>query len=88
MQDRQALTPNTVTIAANEAGTGAQWWIYRILKGEVPLSRTFSTVLEAGDACAQNDKKGGSAEPKEPPWVCHWRLWLSLTDNQVRMHCM
>ena len=37
----------------------------------VPLFRTFSTVLvhanEAGDACVQNDKKGGSAEPKEPP---------------------
>ena len=43
----------------------------RILKGGVPLSRTFSTALvcthEAGDAWAQNDKKGGSAEPKEPP---------------------
>ena len=39
--------------------------------GGVPLSRTFSTELvhvhEAGDACAQNNKKGGSAEPKEPP---------------------
>ena len=37
----------------------------------VPLSRMFSTALvcahEAGDACTQNDKKEGSAEPKEPP---------------------
>ena len=36
----------------------------------------FSTALmhahEAGDACAQNDKKGGSAEPMEPPWIRHW----------------
>ena len=43
----------------------------KILKRGVPLSRTFSTALvrvhKAGDACAQNDKKGGSAEPKEPP---------------------
>ena len=40
----------------------------RMLKGGggVPLSRTFSTVF-ASDACTQNDKKGGSAEPKEPP---------------------
>ena len=53
----------------------------RILKGGggggVSLSRTFfSTALvrahEAGDACKQNDKKGGSAEPKEPPWIRHW----------------
>ena len=51
----------------------------RILKGGVLLSRTFSTALvrmhEAGDACAQNDKRGGSTEPKEPPgsthhWMC------------------
>ena len=43
----------------------------RILKGGVPLSRTFSTALvrahEAGDACTQNDKKGDSAETEEPP---------------------
>ena len=43
----------------------------RILKGGVPLSITFSTELvrahEAGDTCAQNDKKGASAESKEPP---------------------
>ena len=44
----------------------------RILKGGgVPLSRMFSTALvhahEAGDAGSQNDKKGGSAELKEPP---------------------
>ena len=48
---------------------------FRILKVGVPLSRTFSTALvrthKAGDACAQNDKKGGSAEPKEPPWIRH-----------------
>ena len=45
----------------------------RILKGGgVPL---FSTVLmrahEASNACAQNDEKGDSAEPKEPPWIHH-----------------
>ena len=47
----------------------------RSRKGGVPLSRTFSTALvcmhEAGEACAQNDKKGGSTEPKEPPWIHH-----------------
>ena len=40
--------------------------------GGVSLSRTFfSTALvhahEAGDACKQNDKKGGSADPRNPP---------------------
>ena len=46
-----------------------------VAKVGVPLSRTLSTALmhthEAGDACAQNDKKGGSAEPKEPPLIRH-----------------
>ena len=52
------------------------------MKGGVPLSRTFSTALvrthKAGDACAQNDKKGGSAEPKDtpldPPLHCYTHL--------------
>ena len=39
--------------------------------GGVPLPRMFSTVFvrahEAGDTCAQNDKKGGSSQPKNPP---------------------
>ena len=47
----------------------------RILKGGVPLSTMFLTVLvhahEASDVCEQNNKKGDSAEPKEPPWIHH-----------------
>ena len=50
--------------------------VSRILKGGLPLSRMFSTALvhahEAGNRCAQNYKKGGSTEPKEPPWIRHW----------------
>ena len=37
-------------------------------KGGVPLSRTFLTALvRVYEAGAQNGKKGGSTEPKEPP---------------------
>ena len=47
----------------------------RILKGGVPLSKNVLTALvrthEAGNACARNDKKVGSADPKEPPWIRH-----------------
>ena len=49
-----------------------------ILKGVIPLSENVLTALmradEAGDACTQNDKKWGSAEPKEPPWIRHCRI--------------
>ena len=67
MQDRQTLTPNTVTIAANASRHRRPVVDLQDFERGVLLSRTFSTVLEAGDACAQNDKKGGSVEPKEPP---------------------
>ena len=56
-EDRQTLTPNTEPARAPSGGS-------RIMKGGVQL---FSTALvrahEAGGACAQNDKKGGSATP-------------------------
>ena len=55
---------------------GIQWRIWDFERGEVPLSRTFSTALvrahEAGDACEQNDKNGDSGGPEEPPWIHHW----------------
>ena len=66
--------------------------------GGVPLSRTFSTALvrahKAGDACVQNDIKGGSAEPKEPPWIRHCRcscvdcltFSYDLIDDTERKH--
>ena len=42
----------------------------RILKGGVPLSRTFSTALvrvhEACNTCVQNDKKGVLLNPRNP----------------------
>ena len=45
------------------------------MKGGVPLSKNVLTALmcahEAGDASEQNDKMGGSAEPKEPSWISH-----------------
>ena len=55
----------------------------------VPLSRTFSTVLvcshEVGNACVQNDKKGGSAEPKEPPGSATGYITFSLSPpHQMR----
>ena len=33
--------------------------------------------LARGRRCmrAKNDKKGGSAEPKEHPWIRHWKCW-------------
>ena len=51
----------------------------------VPLSRMFSTALvcahEAGDACAQNDKKGGfrgtQGTPLDPPLVTYITFSLS-----------
>ena len=66
---------------ANEART------YLVVESVVDLGflkggRVFSTALvrahEAGDACAQNDKKGGSAEPKEPPWIRHCEMCVSI----------
>ena len=33
---------------------------------------------EAGDAYAQIDKKGGSAVPKEPPWIRHCDGFIQL----------
>ena len=51
----------------------------------VPLSITFSTVLmrthEAGDTCAQNDKKGDSLELKEPPGSATVFMPLSLEQS-------
>ena len=42
-----------------------------VAKVGVPLSRTLSTALmhthEAGDTCAQNDKKGVPRNPRNPP---------------------
>ena len=62
-------------------------------KGGVPLSRTFSTALvhahEAGDACAQNDKKGCSVEPKETPWIRHCRvLWAPREASFTGVVCL
>ena len=44
---------------------------------------------EAGDACEQNDKMGGSAEPKEPSWISHCYyihtfLQLDIMCNQQK----
>ena len=40
-------------------------------------------AYEAGDACAQNNKKGGSAEPKEPPWIRHCFSILAIISSDL-----
>ena len=75
----------------------------RILKGGFRCLEPFycarECVHEAGDTWAQNEKKGGSAEPKEPPWIHHWFStdWVStpnaswptgISDMKMQCQCL
>ena len=61
----------------------------RILKGGVLLSRTFSTALvrahEAGDACTQNDKKGGVPWNPRNPQDPSLKWYIEFGSEQIQI---